>query len=85
MRTVVILLLATVAFGCKRTEPMAASSPVADQKPVKPDAFLDMKHLPEGAVRHEIRFKKGETLPDGHIAEKDTTLVRIEVLGRAPR
>jgi hypothetical protein len=42
----------------------------------------DLNHLPPGAVKHEMTIKKGQPLPDGTIADRDTKMVTIE--GHAP-
>lgn len=51
-----------------------------------PGGQIDLNHLPPGAVKTEKTFKKGDKLPNGQIADKDTklVLVKIEKPGSGP-
>jgi hypothetical protein len=86
MKYLALLFLICSAVGCKQSEVAVTPEQVSKQKSAPGpanDKFLDMKHLPPGAVIHTIRFKKGETLPDGRIADADVELKRVEILGKA--
>lgn len=39
---------------------------------------MDFNHLPPGAVKTEKTYKKGETLPDGRVADKDIKVMHVE-------
>lgn len=41
-----------------------------------PGSFF--QHLPPGAVKHELVFKKGDRLPDGTIADSEKHFFRVE-------
>ena len=44
-----------------------------------PGDIPDMKHLPPGAIKHELKFKKGDRLPDGSISDRDQTFFTIDI------
>ncbi len=75
--------LATLAVaGCSSKSPFDITPEQAKQHVVKragPGGVPDLNHLPPGAVKHEVSFKKGDRLPDGSIAEHDGKIVRVEV------
>jgi len=84
MKTLPFLALACVLCGCKHSEFDVSSNQVAKKLSSgvgRPHGMPDLNHLPPGAVKHEVNFKKGDRLPDGSIATTDGKMVRVEMDG----
>jgi hypothetical protein len=78
MKTLPILLLAALCFGCApKSEfditPAQASSGRRMGGPIDPG------HLPPGAVKHEKVYHKGDVLPDGSISPGERKMVTIDM------
>jgi hypothetical protein len=81
MNRFLFLIVTAALCGCHRNEFDVTPDQVRRQTPVmlKPRRnMFDFNHLPPGSVKHEKKFKKGETLPDGQIADHDMTIYKVE-------
>ena len=82
MKYLITLAIACFAIGCNHSEFDVSPDQVVKKQTIKgagKGGFLDMKHLPPGAVVNTMKFKKGDQLPDGRIADGDVELKRIEI------
>jgi hypothetical protein len=70
------ILLTLVLLGCSHSEFDVSTDQVAKHKP---SGLPDLKHLPPGAVKHEMTFKKGDRLPDGTISDGNRKMITIQV------
>src|SRR5208282_1901529 len=74
------LIVTAALCGCHRNEFDVTADQVRRQTSVtrkSPLNMPDFDHLPPGSVKHEKKFKKGETLPDGQIADRDMTIFQV--------
>jgi len=79
MKTIAISFICLAALGCSEKSPYDITSGQVQNRIVKKGGPPDMAHLPPGAVRTEKTYKKGDTLPDGTIADAPRKIVTVEV------
>jgi hypothetical protein len=88
MKYLALIVFAVAMAGCHHNQfdvsPEQVTQQLSSRHRGMPGGPPDLAHLPPGAVKHEQTFKKGDTLPDGSIADKDTKLVRIEMSAHGP-
>jgi hypothetical protein len=74
-----LYLFALSLIGCSAKSPYDVSSTDVQHRQILHGVpgLPDLKHLPKGAKKEEHTYKKGETLPDGTIAQGDVHIVRV--------
>lgn len=75
------LAIACLVSGCGKHSEFDVTPDQVAKKHGGGPKMPDLNHLPAGAVKHEQKFKKGDTLPDGKIAEHDMKMVTVEMHG----
>ncbi len=81
MEKLALLALTCVAIGCKHNEFDVSPGEVTTKLKSGHGPGMgmpDFNHLPPGAIKHEQKFKKGDTLPDGTIADRDQKIFHVE-------
>jgi hypothetical protein len=80
-----IPFISLVLLGCAHKNPyditpqQAQSHRIIRSGPGGGARAMDLDHLPPGAVKKVQVIKKGERLPDGRIADRDTKLVSVTI------
>lgn len=81
MKNLSLLLLLTLA-GCQAKSEFDITPAQAKTGAIRPP--LDLTKLPPGAKKSEKVFHKGDTLPDGSIADGERKMVTVEMNGPGP-
>ena len=66
-----LALLTFAAIGCGRNEFDVSPAQVSSHKGRPKLAGTDQVHMPPEGFKTEMKFKKGDRLPDGTLAEQD--------------
>ncbi len=80
--TLIPITLALFVTGCSHSEFDVSPDQVSKKLTIGPlggHGMPDLDHLPPGAVKHEVHYKKGDQLPDGSIADGNRKVITIEM------
>ena len=75
MKYLLLSLLVVAAIGCGRNEFDVTTAQVNQHKNAHKPAGVHEAPLPPEAFTTGLKFKKGDRLPDGTIADRDTKLM----------
>jgi hypothetical protein len=74
MKHVHLVLITFAAIGCGHNEFDVSPAEVSRHAGAPKPAGADQFRLPPGAVKTEMKFKKGDRLPDGTIADSNVRI-----------